>query len=250
MKLKKYLRTIALVVGLAGGSQAHAGIPVVDGMHIAESIQEQIETIAQWAEQYAQMVLTIQQLEQQYNQAVTQYNSMTGSRGMSSLLNSAGLKEARRLLPDDAQAAFDLANGAAGTYSGIANDITAIKNSVSSLSNDSFTSGTAARQWKDSLNRVASTKALSKKAYNAAAQRLQNLEDLTDQISATDDPKAIAELQARIATEQGMVQNEQAKLQALSMLMASEQQVADQQARELSIKTGSVASIPRVSVTP
>ena len=250
MNLKKYIRSLAMVVGLAGGQAAHAGIPVVDGMHIGESILEQTEIIAQWAEQYAQMILQLQQLEQQYNQAVTTYDSMTGSRGMSALLNSAGLKEARRLLPDDAQAALDLATGAAGTYSGIANDITAIKNSVSSLSNDNFTSGTAARQWKDSLNRVASTKALSKKAYNAAAQRLQNLEDLTDQISATDDPKAIAELQARIATEQGMVQNEQAKLQALSMLMASEQQVSDQQARELSIKTGSVANIPRVTVTP
>lgn len=47
-----------------------------------------------------------------------------------------------------------------------------------------------------------------------------------------------------------MVQNDQAKLQALSMLMASEQQVAQQQARELSIKTGSVGNIPRVAVTP
>ena len=74
---------------------------------------------------------------------------------------------------------------------------------------------------------------------------------MTAQISSTDDPKAIAELQARIATEQGMVQNEQAKLQALAMLTASEQQIAQQQARETSIKMGGrVASMPRVVVAP
>lgn len=246
--MKKYLRIFALAVGLAGANAAHAGIPVIDGAHIAESILEEVEIIAQWAAQYGQMVEQIQQLEQQYNQAVTSYNSMTGSRGMSSLLNGATSQQARRLLPDDAQQVLDLANG--GSYGTLANDINTIKTATSSLSSGSFGNSTAASQWSADLNRVAANKALSQKAYSAAAQRLQNLEDMTAQISSTDDPKAIAELQARIATEQGMVQNDQAKLQALSMLMASEQQVAQQQARELSIKTGSVANIPRVSVTP
>lgn len=250
MNLKKYLRIAALAVGLTGGNQAaHAGIPVVDGMHIGESILEQVEIIAQWAEQYAQMVLQLEQLEQQYNQAVTTYDSMTGSRGMSNLLNGAAMRDARRLLPEDAQQVLALANG--GNYGSLASDINAIKSAASTLTNDSFTSSAAANQWTADLNRAASAKALSQKAYTAAAQRLQNLEDLTAQISTTDDPKAIAELQARIATEQGMVQNEQAKLQALAMLTASEQQIAQQQARETSIKMGGrVASMPRVVVAP
>jgi len=73
---------------------------------------------------------------------------------------------------------------------------------------------------------------------------------MTAEISQTQDPKAIAELQARIATEQGMIQNEQSKLQALSMLAAAEKQLADQQANEISIKSGSVANIPRIQITP
>jgi type IV secretion system protein VirB5 len=71
------------------------------------------------------------------------------------------------------------------------------------------------------------------------------------QISTTQDPKAIGELQARIATEQGLIQNEQAKIQAMTMLVAAEKQIAEMQARETSIKMGgSVASIPRTQVQP
>jgi type IV secretion system protein VirB5 len=153
------------------------------------------------------------------------------------------------MLPQDAQTLLDLA--ANGSYGNLANSINTIKQSTTTLNNGSFSSAHASDQWAADLNRAASNKALSIEAYNSAQQRLANLENLMSQISTTQDPKAIGELQARIATEQGLIQNEQAKIQAMTMLVAAEKQIAEMQARETSIKMGgSVASIPRTQVQP
>lgn len=236
--MKKFLRTFALAIGLFGGSQAFAGIPVIDGANLAQQIQQ----VASWVQQYQQMTQQIQQLQQQIE-------SVTGSRGFSALLNSSTYQQARRMLPQDAQTLLDLANG--GSYGNLASSINSIKQATTTLGNGSFTSSTAASQWQADLNRAASNKALSMEAYTDATKRLQNLEGMIDQISQTQDPKAIGELQARINAEQGIIQNEQAKIQAMSMLASAERQIAEQQARETSIKTaGSVSSIPRVQVTP
>jgi type IV secretion system protein VirB5 len=105
--------------------------------------------------------------------------------------------------------------------------------------------------WEADLNRAASNKALSMEAYNSAQQRLNNLETLMSQISTTDDPKAIGELQARIATEQGLIQNEQAKIQAMSMLVAAEKQISETQARDISVRmAGTNRPIPAVNIAP
>lgn len=236
--MKKNLRILALVAGLFSGSQAFAGIPVID----ASSLAQQIQQVASWVQQYQQMTQQIQQLQQQIE-------SVTGSRGFSAVLNSSAFQQARRMLPQDAQTLLDLANG--GSYGNLASSINSIKQATSTLTAANFGSQRAADQWLADLNRAASNKALSQEAYNSAQQRLSNLEELISKISTTQDPKAIGELQARIATEQGLIQNEQAKIQAMSMLVAAERQIAEQQARETSIKmSGSVASIPRIQIQP
>ncbi len=242
MKLSnKTLGTIAIAIVLCSGKSVFAIDVVTDPGHMQA-------TIGGWAAQATDMGNQLSQLKQQYDQLQTTYKSLTGSRGTSDLLNSPVYQQARRMLPPNAQQVLGLANG--GGYRNLGDTINSIKQATTTLNNDSFSSPTAANQWQADLNRAATNKALSMEAYSSAAQRLQNLEDLTAQISQTQDPKAIAELQARIATEQGMIQNEQSKLQALSMLAAAEKQLADQQAHEISVKTGSVANIPRIQITP
>ena len=98
-RVKRFIGAFAVMIGLSCGN-AHAGIPVIDGAHIAESIVEAVEVIAQWATQYGQMAEEIMQLEQQYDQAVTTYNSISGVRGMGSLVNTPAL---RSYMPDDYQ---------------------------------------------------------------------------------------------------------------------------------------------------
>ena len=236
--MKKLLRILALATGLFSGGQAVAGIPVIDASNLAQQIQQ----VASWVQQYQQMTQQIQQLQQQIA-------SVTGTRGFSAVLNSPALQQARRTLPQDAQTLLNLANG--GSYGNLASSINSIKQATTSLSTADFSDQLSADQWFADLNRAASNKALSQEAYNSAQQRLSNLEDLMAQISTTQDPKAIAELQGRIQVEQGLIQNEQAKIQAMTMLVNAERQISEMQARDVSVRmAGTNRPIPVVNIAP
>ena len=65
-------------------------------------------------------------------------------------------------------------------------------------------------------------------------------------INQTQDPKAIAELQARIGAEQANIQNEQTKLQMYAMVAAAEDRVQTQRQAEINAK----ANARRGWVTP
>lgn len=243
--MKKFIRILAFVVGIFGGSQAFAGIPVIDVTSVAvqqTQLVQAIQQVAAWAQQYQQMVQQIQQMQQQIQ-------NTTGGRGFSALLNDSTYQAARRMLPQDAQTLLNLANG--GSYGNLASSINSIKQATSTLSAANFSDQLGADRWMADLNRAASNKALSMEAYTDATQRLQNLEGMINQVSQTQDPKAIAELQTRINAEQGIIQNEQAKIQAMAMLMKAEQQVSDMQARDTSIRmAGTNRPIPVVNITP
>lgn len=236
--MKKYLRTITLALGLASGGQAFAGIPTIDLAAIAQAVLQ----VQAWGQQYQQMTQQVQQMQQQLD-------GVTGGRGMSSLLNDPEYQNARRTLPPDAQQVLGLANG--GSYGNLAGSISSIKRAASSLDSRSFNSPTAASQWDADLNQAATNQALSMQAYSDAAPRLQNIEDLMARISQTQDPKAIAELQARMSAEQAIIQNEQNRIQALAMLVSSQQQMAQLKVREVSIRSaGSLDRVRRIQIEP
>ena len=87
--MNRVLRPLALAAGLAIGSSAHAGIPVIDNVAIAKAVQQ----VAAWGKQYEQMAAQIQEAQKQLQQLETTYQSMTGSRGLGSCCR----------LPDSAQ---------------------------------------------------------------------------------------------------------------------------------------------------
>lgn len=92
--MNRILRPLALAAGLAIGSGAHAGIPVIDNVAIAKAVQQ----VAAWGKQYEQMAAQIQEAQKQLQQLETTYQSMTGSRGLGSLLANPGLPQ---FLPDE-----------------------------------------------------------------------------------------------------------------------------------------------------
>lgn len=73
-------------------------------------------------------------------------------------------------------------------------------------------------------------------AYNAAKSRINQIDQLMQKINQTQDPKAIAELQARIGAEQANIQNEQTKLQMYAMVAAAEDRVQAQRQAEINAK--------------
>jgi type IV secretion system protein VirB5 len=218
------------VIGVAGwmlfGSHAaHAQIPVTDGVSIAQSVTQQVETIAKWKLQYDQMLSQIEQSKQQYE-------SLTGSRGLGNVMNDP---QYRDYLPGNWQAVYDSVKS--GGYSGLSGtartvyDQNKVFDSCGHIVSTQQRTACEARAVKASQD-----KGFALDAYAAAKGRINQIDQLMDKINQTQDPKAIAELQGRIAAEQANIQNEQTKLQLYSMVAAAEEKVQVQRAREMSMQ--------------
>jgi type IV secretion system protein VirB5 len=79
---------------------------------------------------------------------------------------------------------------------------------------------------------VALLQALSQDALGNASGRFASVQQLIDAIPSARDQKGILDLQARIGAEQGMLQNEQTKLQVLYQTAVAQDWATQQRARE------------------
>jgi type IV secretion system protein VirB5 len=74
-------------------------------------------------------------------------------------------------------------------------------------------------------------------AFDQAKSRISQIQSLMQQINQTQDPKAIAELQARMGAEQAMIQNEQIKMQLYAMAAQAEEKMQDEQQNQINART-------------
>lgn len=217
---------VSTILAALVASSANAQIPVTDGASIANSVQQQVETMAKWKMQYDQMVNQIDQMKQQYS-------AVTGSRGMGELFNNSQLRD---YLPQDWQSVYDsVKNGGYSGLSGRGAEVYAdnkVFDSCAYISVDDAKKACEARAVKASQD-----KGFALDAYDAAKSRLNQIDQLMRQINQTQDPKAIAELQGRIGIEQAAIANEQTKLQLYSMVAQAEEKVQAQQQREIQART-------------
>lgn len=193
-----------LLVG--GGAQAQ-GIPVFD------------------SSSFAQMVMSVRTLAGQLNQLQATYNALNGARGLGDVLYNPAL---RRYLPPDWTRVYD--GAMAGGYAGISGTLGAIQ-AAERLggSVDEDQAKIVARNRRTSV----ADKAVGVQAYQGAHERLGQIEGLMAQTNRTRDPKAIQEVQARIAVEQAAVQHETTKLQLVAMLQRAEERLVEQQKTDL-----------------
>ena len=224
MKVKKVLLGVTLSALMS--SAAFAQIPVTDVASIGQQVAAQIETIAKWKMQYDQMMSQIEQAKQQYE-------SLTGTRNLGDILNNPALRD---YLPGDWQSVYDAVknggyNGLSGTAKAVY-DANKIFDSCARVSTGEQRTACEARAVKASQD-----KGFALDAYDKAKSRINQIDQLMAKINDTQDPKAIAELQGRIAAEQANIQNEQTKLQLYAMVAAAEEKVQAQRQREIQAKT-------------
>lgn len=207
-------------------SVAFAQIPVTDVASIGQQTMAQIETIAKWKMQYDQMISQIDQAKQQYD-------SLTGSRGLGNIMNDPALRD---YLPADWQGVYD--NVRNGGYNGLSGRGASVYNANKIF--DSCAYMTIADQrtaCEARAVKASQDKGFALDAYDAAKSRINQIDQLMGKINQTQDPKAIAELQGRIAAEQANIQNEQTKLQLYAMVAAAEEKVQAQRQREIQART-------------
>lgn len=233
--MKNILKTagIAFSLCVALQSPAQAALAVIDVAVLQQSIQQ----VQAWAQQYQQMQNQLSQLQQAHA-------AMTGDRGMSSLLGNQN----RTYLPTNWNAAMNSLNAGGTSYGELASIARQIKQAQSVLSEQE--TGRLSPQMQQYLeqtrNLSASQQAVGQSAYNTAAQRVTTLQALTNAINGQTDPKAIMDLQARIASEQAALQNDQAQLQSVVALQSSQAAAQQGMANELRAQTAGSGNFPRV----
>ena len=186
-----------------------------------------VASVTQLIQQAQTLARQLEQTEAQLTQARTLYQSLTGPRGMELLLSGT----VRNYLPNDWQG-LALAIEGHGSYGSLSSEIRNALQANAVLSAGQLATLPAVAQAKitASRNNVALLQGLTQEALASSSGRFASIQRLIEAIPTATDQKGILELQARIAAEQGMLQNEQTKLQSLYQVALS--QTAAQKQRE------------------
>jgi type IV secretion system protein VirB5 len=216
----KFATLSGLLLSL-GAPLAHAQFAVIDVASVAQLFSE-VQTLEQ----------QVQTAQAQLSQAQAEFKAMTGDRGMERLLGGVN----RNYLPAN-PAALQAAAQGTGAFTALDASVRVALagESVLSASQLSSLAPAAAAQLQSQRQSAALMQGLTQQALVNASGRFAGLEQLIGAIGTATDQKGALDLQARIAAEGGMLQNERTKLEVLFQGVHAEQQAAAQRARELVI---------------
>jgi len=223
-----------MVVGVLAfnASPAKAQWAVID----VSAIQQLVQEVAVLRQQ----VTTAQS---QLTQAQSEYAAMTGPRGMEALLSGTP----RNYLPTDWAQVSQVMSGASASYPALAGSVASLvqSNAVLTPAQVSGLSPTEQAQLASARQSAALLQALSRTALQNSSGRFAQLQQLISAIGTAQDQKGALDLNARIAAEQVMLQNESTKLEVLYHIAQSQEWARRQQAREQVLADhGSLRALP------
>ena len=205
MKMKTLALSLALTMGAI--SPAFAGIPV--------TVVADPQALANHITELAKMVEQIRQLENQLTQMEREYTSMTGSRGLGSLINSAY----------DTDVLKDL-------------DLKGLMSQNGLKSSNDYNLGQGVGEVFDLSNKnAAQYSGQATKSLSQAQERFDELKGLVSKVNNSSDPKEVMDLQARIGAEQSFLQNEVAKLQILEQQAQANEQIRSQRVKQMAVES-------------
>jgi type IV secretion system protein VirB5 len=215
---------------------AHAQFAVIDIASIVQLVQE--------VQQLEQQVATARS---QLSQAQAEYAAITGNRGMQNLLSGTN----RNYLPTDWSQLQQVMSGSSGSYPALAGQVTTLVNSNAVLSPAQVAtlSPTEQAQLVAARQNPALLQATARTALSNSSDRFAALQQLISAIGSAADEKASLDLNARIAAEHAMLQNESTKVQVLSQVAQSQEWSRAQRAREQAIADqGSLRQLPAMGL--
>jgi type IV secretion system protein VirB5 len=198
-----------IVLMLLAGRTAEAQIPVTD-----------VGAIVQLVSQLQALEQQVQTARQQLEQAQSEFQAITGDRGMERLLSGT----VRNYLPatwSEIQGAL-----AGGVQSAAAANALLTEAQLAGLPAGDRQILDAARQ------SAALQQLLAQQTLATTSARFASLQQLIDSIASATDQKGALDLVARIGAEQGMLQNEQSKLQLIGRSVQADDAANLQRARE------------------
>jgi type IV secretion system protein VirB5 len=226
--------TVLLAVGVP--KPAHAQFAVIDVASLAQLVQE-YETLQQ----------QLSTAENQLNQARSAYAAITGNRGMQLLLSGTQ----RNYLPTNWTQLSQVMSGRSGSYPALASNVSTLvsANAVLTPAQVASMSPTQQAQLAAARQNPALLQATARTSLSNSSDRFASLQQLISAIGTAADEKASLDLNARIAGEQGMLQNESTKMQVLYQVAQSQEWARAQQVREQAIADqGSLRRLPAMGL--
>jgi type IV secretion system protein VirB5 len=233
---KHRLLTLGAVCLVACIPAAHAQMAVIDAA-----------SVAHLAQQLTAMAQQLTTLQGSLRQAQAQYQSLIGDRGMENLLSGVS----RNYLPPDWSTLLAVAGQTSNAYPALSSAIQSSvgANAVLTAQQVAALSPAERAQLTAQRQSTATLQATSQQALATASSRFALIQQLIAAIATAHDPKAILDLQARISAEQGMLANDQTKLQVLYQASQAQQWALAQRGREQSITDiGSLRTLPAMGL--
>lgn len=222
---------VVLVLGAASllnPNQAQAGIPVIDGTNLVQSIMSVIQEILQIENQISQIKGQADQLQ-----------SMSDGRGLGNAFRSTALDN---YLPTNLTSTYDSLKGGYSSLSGMAKTL----RDAEMIYNCADRSGAAQRECQEGLARPYQQLADTRTALQKSNARLAQINSLMDRASTSADAKEIAELQARIGGENALLLQEMSRVQITDAMFQAQDRAdrarQEEQRLERLNRTGSLIS--------
>jgi type IV secretion system protein VirB5 len=221
----RVIAAVALAFATFGAAVPAQAMVVTDPGAYVRMLQQLNQARAQLVELKSQVA--------QGKQLYDGFNKLTQINSIASVLNNPAL---RQYLPAEVRDTTRLLNGSLSDLGSIGTRATSIR-SANRLFTPVTTGLSASQQYyQDSLEKsgdhAARDIALGESAYKTATERQAGLDELRLQLNSATSAKEVMDLQARIAAEQALINNDQMQLQGLAMMQEAERRMAEQRDRE------------------
>jgi type IV secretion system protein VirB5 len=223
--MKTRLPVLAGAIVVLAAAPAHAQLAVYDATSYAKLLQQAQTALQQ-----------LHQLQSQVQQGQQLLNSLNVNSNVNAIASQLSTPQLRQFLPDisryEAAIRGDFSGlgnlGARASQIRAANRIYAPDAGVAQSATDKFyTDGL-----EQSGDRIARDMALGESVGDVSAQRLQGLEQLRQSLDTAPNARAVLDIQARIAAENALIQNDQVRLQGLGMVQQAQERMQVQRDRE------------------
>lgn len=217
-------RSLAALIGAVLLSSA----PAVQAQHVVHDPT----AYARLVEDARTALQQLRALQAQVEQGQALFDSLNAISDVNALASVLGLPEVRNPLPD-LRALRAAADGDLTALGDLADRAAAIRRETRLYTPPS---GDAETYYRDSLERsgarTARDLAIGEAVSQASDQRLEGLESLRRALDSAPNARAVMDLEARLAAEQALIQNEQLRLQGLALTQAAEARLEEQRVRE------------------
>lgn len=216
--MRRSILSIAVALAAMTVVPAHAQQVVYDPTSFAQMVKDARTAIEQ-----------LDSLKAQVQQGEELFASLNDLSDVNAIAERLGLPEIRNPLPDMATLR-SAADGNLSALGELAERADAIRRETRVYTPDA--PSVTADALERSGARTARDLAIGETVDRAATDRLQGLETLRRALDTAPNARAVMDLNARLAAEQALIQNEQVRLQGLALTQAAEARLEDQRARE------------------